>query len=389
MPRQVSESYCVLKPDGIIVRDFLLSELSLPPVGATIKKEIFSTAKKRTLDRAKGIDTVLSNAPISHKLLKRFLVGLIEEVNEGYFYGCDTVTDSVAIRKRQKALKDYKLFDCLSDQENWRIPEYIYINVPRPPDQKNLRTELAQSLRSLDYSVQNKQFNININNFFVFSVEAPGYASQRWVMSRLLKKVKNNFKQHNCIVKYVRMVDIDGANTEYSYDDFLEAFLKPDDNSSEEITLDLLLKPEQGKAVVLIIHGFRKNLTIQRNFFMDICKILNHSSAVMQSQVKIFWLDESPPYFMRQEGLNKEAWEIEMAKSTHLIPKLEVIEQGDFDNWIEHDNEKFDFLNNIKSREIFQNGLGWKEPDQVLNDVCLQLGIEGVKLIQHQWSLTS
>jgi hypothetical protein len=392
-----------LETTGIQAYRELLDLLNLPHHGETIKEQIFSARKwPRNVDRHTGIDKILFNnspsKPVSSDVLKKFFAGLIEAISDGYRFiersktyeeSCRIDTQEECQLKRvileKYGFQDY--YNCYTSGEisrnelrrkRWLLPTSLRKEV-MILNQDILCECVVESLNYLNYKDQIKEFKKYLDISTVFSIEAPDPDSQKWLLYRLLEIVRQSSKNTS---KQLYTYKKEGIK--YDYDVVVKDLLAPLNLETIESLSDF----DYEGLVILIVHGFREEKTIQRKLFESISKV--------DGKVKLFWLDESPPYLLdgKTNLANIEQWELNLKVKIRQL-ELNEITMDHFDTWVGNRCDKSknsDFnslLRNLDGRSFVDDDIEWQQPRLILSRICDVFKVEnGIDAIRGKWRIT-
>ena len=390
----VSDQWCKLNDLGITALRELLALLDLEPVASRVKEKL-KIAGTKNLDRIRTITPILNNQPVQEKGLTEFFVRMIKQAELEHRHNHQNgVIDDHNLRaklNRKHILTNYSLREYfISCHQNnfdergcWNISPDLYQEVASPLDSQATRSsnkntrrdDIVKLLCHLDYSDQEDDFQEQLKTStrcVPFLINTPCPTTQKWALNRLIKRATHC--QANPKIIHIDLVT---NNVRDNYGEFIK-LLSPHFNAEP----DQIVKEIDGCnfLVILIIYKIEQFENVQREIYSKLIEHLNQNLAGAERPKIIVFYVGSWHRDYAPEGL------VNLCK----LAKLEEINQGDINRWLDNYEYFHPFLGVLRSEQLGDSNGNWTDPWLILDNICTQLGVNGgIEEIKTLWEWTS
>jgi hypothetical protein len=414
-----------LKPEGIAARNELLELLKAEKnkkgdfIVSKIKDKYFPTIfDSETLKQVRDLDRPLTLAAIMRgsvespkeaeavdsQKLKRFFVKLIEDVSNTYRDKCGDDGKIICQALKAKLKREYiishsDLRKYLSihrkscqekEKEDWfpvnlckvssRSPKYTQSSDCNSITDHQLKIMLAL-LDDLDYETQETTFYNTLNEkraYISFSIVAPCYITQNWILNRLLRKAIDDITGQN-LFDQNRMLHMFNLNpkTVMNYEDFLyKLSSRFRCEADTKVICHEICEMEGDMPIIFVISGSKKHHLFRKRivdeFWSGIQK--NLSSTSTETKIIMFWVDDYSP-FSHTENTGRSI----------LLERLDRIDATDIKKWVSRHQNGFQFSDVLTKKQYLKSDWYWTDPLDILDKICKQLGLSGIAEVYSKW----
>jgi hypothetical protein len=416
----VAEEYYKLNPDGIYALNELLLLLNIKPLKTRKRNGEFKATniKKKlnlTLDRAKVLTPLLNtndeSKPVRLREIKKLFVELIDKVAADYRRKLNQQSSDEKLLSKlrhptvsNQRLQEY-LITCVNDsnvKDKWEFPvddlleEVDYVNdsyqpskdIPQKQDlfqqsfslpNRSECEKIVDLLWHLDYQDQEDEFARVLqgsNQCMSFSVVAPCLNTQKWILKRLLRRIKLTDPQKIKVIGLNRhQMRLD---PKLLWQELSPSSQMPLEQSEQNEIIKMLCSYATEAPVIFVIHSFDKFESAQQYIVEEFWNKINSEmlSDAISFPLMLFLVDKCRPTCLP-------------ANITELAP-LEMITQGHIENWSHRYKDFNYFMNELSQKKDWSTDeWKWTNPSSVIDQICYEFGFKnGIVDIEENWEWT-
>ncbi|WP_309734645.1 hypothetical protein [Chamaesiphon sp. OTE_75_metabat_556] len=421
----MAEEYYKLNQNGIVARNELLLLLGIKPRSTgklngtfnakEIKEDLFST----TLARDKSLTPLLNQTDetrsVSLDIIKQFFVTLLEKIADNYQekYNSSLQFMDLSLLEKLKLnpiisnleLREYFIAYIKPDPKTkakWDFPvddlleKVDYVNdsyqpskdIPQKQDlfqqsfslpNRSECEKIVDLLWHLDYQDQEDEFARVLqgsNQCMSFSVVAPCLNTQKWILKRLLRRIKLTDPQKIKVIGLNRhQMRLD---PKLLWQELSPSSQMPLEQSEQNEIIKMLCSYATETPVIFVIHSFDKFESAQQYIVEKFWNKINSEmlSDAISFPLMLFLVDKCRPTCLP-------------ANITELAP-LEMITQGHIENWSHRYKDFNYFMNELSQKKDWSTDeWKWTNPSSVIDRICYEFGFKnGIVDIEENWEWT-
>lgn len=209
-----------------------------------------------------------------------------------------------------------------------------------------------------------------------FSIVAPCIDTQRWILNRLLRRIRLADSQK------IKVIELNRHQMRFDpkllWEELSPSSQIPLEQTGQDEIIRMLCSYSAEAPVIFIIHSFHGCESAQEYIITDFWNRINLEipSDVRNFPLILFLVDTCRPTYRP-------------ANITELAP-LEIITQGHIEDWSHRYRDFNDFMNQLSQRREWPTDeWKWENPHSVIDRICYEVGFtNGIVDIKENWDWT-